>query len=211
MLATAAVKAPWTVLHYLASNPSPSPRRGPWRCLKTFLAVTTVGGATGIQEVEVRVLHSAQDSPPKKGGPGSKHWQCRGRGTRRQACLQVPWPCDGNSSPKFTNGEAEAAQRCGVTRPGSHRFWGRPSGLSLKPAGLPGCCAASSLRAGVRQLVYLCPCSALRADAPLRSPGSGWSAAPVRHCDRSAPFQRLVSPVIYPANTSWVASGSGGA
>lgn len=44
--------------------------------------------------------------------------------------------------------------------------------------------------AGVRQWLHPSPGLALPAEAQLRSPGSGWSAAPVCHCGRPALFQR---------------------
>lgn len=104
MLATAAVKVPLTVLHNLASNPSPCSSTGTLVMSENILVITTVGGATGIQEVEARVLHSAQDSSPKEGGSGPKHQQCQGRGTRRQACLQVPWSCEATAAPNSQTG-----------------------------------------------------------------------------------------------------------
>lgn len=111
MLTTAAVKV-LTVLHNPASSSSPCSSTGTSVMSGNVFGYHDCGGATGIQEVEVRVLPRGTGQPPQEEDRDPAQRVGSARGTGRQARLQAPGPATATpTTPKFTDGRP-GAQRC---------------------------------------------------------------------------------------------------
>lgn len=155
------------------------------------------------------MLPSAQDSPLKKGGPGPKGRQCRGDQVsstlasslvlRRQHHPQIHGQ-GGRGSSEMLSHSPEVTQVLGWTVWSECKARGPPWTLcSLSPPCRSQAVAPSKPRLGTP------------GRGPAQEPGVRLECGPRLSLWQASPVSALVSPVIYSANTSWAASGSGGA